>query len=58
MISKFEGALQELEETRYWLELLEESEIVDKKSVAKVVDESGQLIAILTASVRTIKDKR
>ena len=54
-VSKIESCLQELEETRYWLDLLVESGIVSEKRLRPLVDESWELIAILTASARTAK---
>ena len=54
-VSKIESCLQELEETRYWLDLLVESGIVSEKRLRPLVDESRELIAILTASARTAK---
>lgn len=41
-VSKIEGGLQELEETMYWLERIAEAD---------------ELVAILTASVRTVKSR-
>ncbi|MCL4692674.1 MAG: four helix bundle protein [Candidatus Hydrogenedentes bacterium] len=55
MVSKTEGALQELEETVYWLELLVESETVKPKQLADLITEADELTAILVASVKTIK---
>lgn len=58
MISKFEGVLQELEETEYWLELLVE---IDKKYLDEsklLMSEPNELKAIFIASVRTIKAKK
>ena len=55
MTSKFEGALHELEETQYWLELLFELQVSYKPHSIPLINESNELIAILTASVRTIK---
>ena len=55
MVSKFEGALQELEETQYWLELLFELQESYKQTCTSLINESNELIAILTASVKTIK---
>lgn len=57
IISKWGGALQELEETSYWLELLVESEIVPQMRLADLIRECDELIAILTASVKTVKGK-
>ena len=47
--------LKELEETTYWLELLNESNIVSLKSLELLLDECNQLIAIFTSIVITKK---
>jgi four helix bundle protein len=58
-ISKVEGSLQELEETQYWFELLDEGGIVDDLAAVKVLmKEADELIAILVSSVRTAKRNR
>lgn len=57
VISKFEGALQELEESSYWLELLVKGEIVPEPQLADLLGECGELIAILTTCVKNIKAK-
>jgi four helix bundle protein len=54
-ISKVEGALQELDETAYWLELLVETQTAASDRIAVLLDEANQLTAILVASVRTVK---
>jgi four helix bundle protein len=54
-ISKFEGGMQELEETLYWLELLEESGIVVGDRVSILQKEANELMAIMVASVKTAK---
>lgn len=54
-ISKFEGGIQELEETLYWLELLEESGIVVGDRVSILQKEANELMAIMVASVKTAK---
>jgi len=56
-ISKLEGGLQELEETEYWLELLEESELVKSERLQSLRKEADELIAILTACVKNVKEK-
>lgn len=58
MISKVEGALQELEETTYWLELLADSHLVKSELLADVMKEVNELAAILVASVKTIKMRK
>jgi len=55
MISKTEGGLQELEETRYWLELLSDSGIVKAERLSDLMKEADELTAILVTSVKTIK---
>jgi four helix bundle protein len=56
-ISKLEGALQELEECRYWLELLEAERLVHEAKTAPLVRELDELTAMLIASVRTVKQR-
>ena len=55
LISKYESALQELDETVYWLELLVEAGIVRARRVDALLREANEIIAILVASVKTIK---
>ncbi len=58
MISKTEGALQELEETMYWLELLAEADIVKTDRLSDLINEANELTAILVTSVKTLKARR
>ena len=58
MISKTEGALQELEETVYWFELLVDSGIVKAELLSGLLKEADELIAILVTSVKTIKKRK
>ncbi|MBA3484390.1 MAG: four helix bundle protein [Pirellulales bacterium] len=46
-------ALREADETLYWLELLGESETVKVSLLKDLINECGQLVAILAASVKT-----
>jgi four helix bundle protein len=55
IISKMEGALQELEETAYWLELLIESGVVKSQMLKNLLGETGELTAILITCVRKVK---
>ena len=58
-INKVEGSLQELEETQYWFELLDEGGIiVDAAALRALMKEADELIAILVSSVRTAKRNR
>ncbi len=56
-ISKVEGALQELEETGYWMELLAESGIVQSSRLQPLLAESEELIAIMVAIVKKTKSR-
>jgi four helix bundle protein len=56
-ISKIEGALQELEESEYWLELLGESGFVAEEKLAGVKKETGELKGIFVSIVRNTKAK-
>jgi len=54
-ISKIEGALQELEESEYWLELLGESRFVSAERLDALRKETGELKGILITIVRKTK---
>ena len=58
MISKTEGALQELEESVYWMELLCDSGIVKAERLRDLMKESNEIIAILVTSVKTLKSRK
>lgn len=55
MISKIEGALQELDESDYWLELLKESDIIKEPQYTPLATEINELIAIFVTIVRKLK---
>jgi four helix bundle protein len=57
-ISKLEGGLQELEETIYWIELALEAGQLQSKTCANLIDEADDLMAILVACVKKVKEKR
>ena len=57
-IHKMETALQELDETAYWLELIIEANIFNEAKVTPLIDETKQLNAILTTIVKKIKAKK
>lgn len=58
MISKLEGGQQELEETKYWLELLVEGKIVKASQLSSLIEEADEIMAMLTASIRTLKSSK
>ena len=57
-ISKIEGGLQELEETEYWLELLEETQIFDVEKLTLIKNETNELKAIFITIVKKVKSRR
>ncbi|MCZ7644989.1 MAG: four helix bundle protein [Planctomycetota bacterium] len=56
-VNKLQGALQELEETRYWMELLVDSEIVSVRKMSELFKESDELTAIIVTIVRKAKSR-
>jgi len=57
-VSKSEGALQEIEESAYWLELISESGTADAATVKDIYAETRQLISIFMTLVKTAKVSR
>src|SRR5437870_1527324 len=53
--SKIDSAIQELDESLYWLELLSEVGIGQKQVLAGLHQEANELIAMLVASSKTAK---
>ncbi len=56
-LNKLEIALKEERETEYWLEILIDSELVDKNQFEPLLKETKEIGKILVASTRKIKDK-
>lgn len=54
-IAKYSIACKEARETNYWLRLLAASEIMTDEKLKDLIDESNQLIAILTTIIKTTK---
>ena len=54
-ISKIEGALQELDETTYWLELLADGNIVKASRLESLRQEAHELTAILVTIAKRVK---
>ena len=57
-ISKIEVALQELEETSYWFELLIQSKIIKESKLSALMAEANELTAILVSCAKTAKSTR
>src|SRR5438552_10048542 len=56
-INKIEGALQELDETLYWLELIGEAKIVEPDRLNSLRKETEELIAMFVTMVKAVKEK-
>lgn len=57
-VSKIEGALQELDETTYWLDLLCESGIVPETRLTSLRTEAEELMRMFVSSAKTAKKNR
>ncbi len=57
-ISKMETVIEEADETLFWLEMIEESEIIYQQTeINKLKKEANELISIFIASVKTVKKR-
>jgi TIGR02436 family protein len=54
-LCKISIALKEARETHYWIRLLVAADILSEKQLAALLDESNQIIAILTTIVKKVK---
>jgi four helix bundle protein len=57
IVNKFETALQELDETDYWLDLLVKGDIVSSQKLESLIKETNELLAIFTTIVTKIKKR-
>jgi len=57
-IAKLGIVLEEADESQFWLELISEMEILDCTLLCELLNESRQLVAMLTASLNTAKDNK
>ena len=55
-ISKISVVSEEADESQFWLELTLESQILERERVRALLNESGELAAIFTASRDTAKN--
>lgn len=55
LITKIEGALQELEEVLYWLDLLTEVKLGNPSTIDTIRNEANELISIFVTIVRRVK---
>lgn len=57
-ISKFSIALKEAHETRYWLRLLGDANVVPDRLLEPLHQQIGEIIALLTSILRTTRSKK
>jgi len=57
-ISKIEGSLQELEESTYWLEILDEMQLFESEKLRPIRQETKELTAIFVTIVKKVKSRR
>jgi len=57
-LSKTEGALQEVDEAGYWLELIQDSGIQTDSGIKDLRTEARELLAIFVAITRTVKQNK
>ena len=57
-IAKIAIAEEEADETKYWLELLQEAGLISTERFIPLYEEANQLTAILAASAKTAKKNR
>ncbi len=56
-VNKLQIALKEANETKYWLNLLKDSEYLSEKMYESIRPEIEELLKLLVSSVKSLKDK-
>ena len=56
-INKLKIVEEEADETLYWLEILEESNLLNASRITKLKKEVNEVVAIVVASIKTLRDK-
>ena len=56
-VSKYSIALKEASETRYWIEIMIQSELISEKKFSSMIDEINRIIRILISTIKKLKDK-
>ncbi|MBQ0154894.1 MAG: four helix bundle protein [Bacteroidales bacterium] len=57
LIHKLRIALKEASETKYWLDVLYQTEYIDKLKYEEIRNLTEELIRMLTASINTVRSK-
>ena len=56
-MNKLNVALKEADETQYWFEVMEKSEMINPEDIEILNKDLSELIAILVSSIKTLKNK-
>jgi four helix bundle protein len=54
-VSKVDIAIEEADESLYWLEVMVDAGLMSQKRLASLIKEGNEIVAILTATSRTTK---
>ena len=57
-VHKLQIALKELRETHYWLRIIQAAELLAKRRMTSILQESDELIAMTVASIKTAKGRK
>jgi len=57
-ISKLAIVEEEADETLFWLEIIEEMEILDRKAADDLMKETNEILAIIVASIKTARKSK
>ena len=58
MVNKLKIVEEEVDESKYWLGLLRDSQTASVERIAPLEDEADQLFRIVVASVKTLKNRQ
>jgi four helix bundle protein len=56
-LNKLKIVEEETDETLYWLEILDDGNFVDSKSLDEMKKETNEILSIIVASIRTVKNR-
>ena len=57
-INKLKIVEEETDETLYWLEILEESSLIEHDKISDLKKETNEILSIIVASINTIKKSK
>jgi four helix bundle protein len=55
MVSKLKFVEEEADESKYWMELMVETETVSKQAIAALHKEANEIFKIVAASIKTLR---